>query len=496
MNQFIKEISPDILAILPVGLLLTDSAGNCMYANSAFEKLAGVESGQSLGKGWLQHLSQEDQKKSTGVTTGKAFEVGFVSFSETTYVRLTPAETADGLYCLTAENITEQRQTFATKGRAMKEDANRQQKMMQKMMDCTEAILYSVDEHGKITAFNHAASQAVQSRKGVSINVGDYWADIVSGESGLEKERMVMLLNHVLSGNSYKTVEDMLIAGGEAITYIVQASPIADEQKHIIGAVLCAHDITIRTRLQKEATEKTLLRNQELERWNQFYDTLLAVLAHDLRQPLAAIIMGADLVSYTKKELSAEELKVIMGNLRNTCKKSIELLQGLLYWVKSKKEDFSYKPEPFDLYGLINEANALFALDQQKKRIVLKNEISAGQTLHAHYQMTLFICRNLISNATKYAPVNSVIQIRSTIEEGKIILSVQDTGKGMSTEQLTRLFSINESGTDIDGIKGAGMALTIAYDMIKQMYGDIQVESIPGEGTTFYLSLPADPVHL
>lgn len=494
MNQFIKEKLPAIIASIPLGMLILNKAGDCIYANSAFERLSGLEAEQSQGSGWLRHIIAKDQEKTHSLREGGTVELTFAHLSGDICLRLTPTIINKGLYCCTAENITAQRQTTDAERSAIRKDARRQQKLMQKMLDCTDAILYSVDQDGKITAFNNAASKAIRLRKGVAIQIGDHWPDLVSGNSGLEKERMSMLLNLVLSGESYKTIEDMQTGDGEMITYSVQASPIFNEDHEVIGAVLCAHNITALTRLQKEAAEKVELRTQELDRWNQFYNMLLSVLAHDLRQPLSAIIMGADLITYTQRELSVVKFKTTMNNVRDTSKKSIELLQGLLYWVKSKKENFYYKPVPLNLSELVAEANSLFVGDQEQKGISLHNEVPVDHILYAHDQMILFICRNLISNATKHAHRNSAICVRSVVADGEITISVQDNGKGMSADEIGQLFSIKEYGAGAGNVEGAGMALTIVHDMVTQMNGRIRAESEPGKGTTFYMAFPAEPL--
>jgi PAS domain S-box-containing protein len=477
-------------------VLILDKKGNCTYANDSFEQLVGVQDRQALGRGWLRNIVAKDMEKIGRLCMGDGIEICFTCPFVTNWLRLTPTLVKADLYCCTAENITAERKEYTEEKLAIRENADHQKKIMQEILDSTAAILYSVDQHGKITAFNKAANQAIQSRKRVPIQLGDFWPDIVSGDSGLDRDKMTMLLKLVLSGQSYSTIEDVSISKGEKITYSVQASPMLDARGNIIGAVLCAHDITVLVRLQKEAAEKALLRAQELESWNKFYDMLLAVLAHDLRQPLSVIVMNANLVAYSQKALSVDRIKGLMSSLHNTCSKSIELLQGLLYWVKSKKETFSYKPIPLRLFDLIVEANGLFVHDQEKKDLSLKNEVSKDHILHAHHQMMLFVCRNLINNATKYAPHGSEIYVRSILSSKEVTLTVQDNGKGMSEKQLAGLFSIKGKETPDGGIKSAGMALTIAHDMIAQMNGRIWADSELGKGTTFHMAFPVDPSRL
>jgi len=163
--------------------------------------------------------------------------------------------------------------------------------------------------------------------------------------------------------------------------------------------------------VQKAYAEKTNARNLELENWNKFNDMLIAVLAHDLRQPFASIIMTSEMLKLPDDYLSEDDLQTIMFSLNDTASKSIELLEGLLLWVKSKKENFEYITQPLLLRDNIEEANGLYKQDQQNKHISISNQIPAEQVIYAHKQMQLFINRNLISNATKYSPDGGTIRI-------------------------------------------------------------------------------------
>ncbi|RZF61501.1 sensor histidine kinase [Sphingobacterium corticibacterium] len=368
----------------------------------------------------------------------------------------------------------------------IKKNVAHQQKLMQDLVDSTDAILYSVDLSGRITAFNKQANHAVRLRKGVDIQIGDHWLDIIDESTGLENSTLNMLLQKVLSGERHNTIVDILGKSGIKITYSVQASPIFDDTGAVNGAVLCAHDISILTNLQRDAAEKALSRAKELESWNKFYDMLLSVLAHDLRQPLSAIILTADVVLRAKKTLAEKDIKTLMEKLRDSSSKSIELLEGLLHWIKSQKEDFTHTPSPVTLSDLIHEANGLFLHDQQRKQVELNNDIPSDHIVYAHPQMLLFVCRNLIHNATKYAPANSIISVQSVKNDHEITISISDSGEGMSSEKLAQLFTIQKVDTNGRN-RGAGMALAICHDMVNQMNGQIYAESKPQQGTTFYL---------
>lgn len=235
------------------------------------------------------------------------------------------------------------------------------------------------------------------------------------------------------------------------------------------------------------------MQNTDSEIWSNFNNRLISIMAHDLRQPFSSIIMTAEMLKLTQKPLDQEEFNIIMEDLRDTASKSIELLDGLLYWVKSKKEGFEYTTQPLFLNDLINESNGLYVYDQQKKNINFSNCVPERQIIYAHKQMLQFINRNILSNATKYSPANATIKVTANATDEWITVAINDKGKGMTREQIYNLFNIQQMAKQDDHmLKGAGMALSICQDMIRQMNGRLWAESIPGEGTTFYYSLPLE----
>lgn len=243
--------------------------------------------------------------------------------------------------------------------------------------------------------------------------------------------------------------------------------------------------------VEKKMAKEIKARNQELENWSKFNDMLLSVLAHDLRQPFSSIIMTSQLLKLTNKALSEDELQLIVHDLHDTASKSVDLMEGILLWVQSKKDDFEYKTQPLLLEDSVNEANGMYEYDQKNKDIKFLNEIPESLIVDAHKHMLLFINRNLISNATKYSPTSGTIRVYSKIIGDEIIVGFEDQGPGMTPEQVNKLFKVyGLVNSDVTKLTGAGVALSLCYDMVQQMSGRIWVETAPGKGSTFFYALP------
>jgi K+-sensing histidine kinase KdpD len=227
--------------------------------------------------------------------------------------------------------------------------------------------------------------------------------------------------------------------------------------------------------------------------WKQdtFCQTLIAIWRMTCGNPSHPFVMTADVIKHTQRPLAADETHLIFEELSNTAAKSIKLLDGLLCWVKAKKENLAGKTQPLFLSDLIHEANGLYLYDQISKNITLYNVVPERQLIYAHKEMLQFINRNILSNATKYSQHGGIIGVTCTEDEDWITVAFTDRGNGMTADQLQTLFYLQDNGTQANGyLQSAGMAMSICKDMIAQMDGRIWAESAPGEGTTFYYSLP------
>lgn len=240
---------------------------------------------------------------------------------------------------------------------------------------------------------------------------------------------------------------------------------------------------------QRRLHELTLKQNTELQKTNHFNTMLISVIAHDVRQPFSTVVMLSSIFNKEVDLLGEEEKLEIMRELNGTAQNSLSFMDGLLEWIKSKKNGFEYHPEKLMLKALIDEANTFFQMGQEKKMINLELNIPAHISVYAHKQMLLFILRNMLNNATKFSPVGGLITVDLELKEHELVVSVKDQGAGMSQEKLDQLFTLAASDGEENQNHGAGLALSISYEMATIMNAKIHARSDLGQGTVFFLTL-------
>jgi len=240
-----------------------------------------------------------------------------------------------------------------------------------------------------------------------------------------------------------------------------------------------------KTQLQNEAfSEQT----KYLENVNNVKDKLFSIVSHDLKDSLSSINGFIDLLK--DGSLSREEFDNLIPELSENANNASLLLFNLLNWSKSQMQSLEPKPSLFDVQEVFETKIKLIEQRMESKGIDLVNH-SLKDFAYADKSMFEIIVQNLLANALKFCKNGDTITISNYISNGSCIVSIADTGIGISKDNIKKLFndsSFSTLGTDNE--KGTGLGLSISKELVELNYGRIWVESTQGEGSTFYVELP------
>ncbi|MEI7490837.1 MAG: ATP-binding protein [Bacteroidota bacterium] len=250
------------------------------------------------------------------------------------------------------------------------------------------------------------------------------------------------------------------------------------------------------TRLEATVSERTReleLSQQKLQDSNAAKDNFFSIIAHDLKSPFNVILGMLDLLTTEYSEYSDEERQMMLKRLKSASTRTIDLLENLLTWARAQRGLLPYSPEKIDLLDVIHENVLLFESALLSKDILLTQTGEKEMMVMADLNMITTIVRNLISNAIKFTfPGGSITINVSSRNSEEALVSVKDTGFGMSPETLDNLFKIEKRmvarGTNNE--MGTGLGLILSKDFIVKNNGKIWVNSEEGSGSCFYFSLP------
>lgn len=233
--------------------------------------------------------------------------------------------------------------------------------------------------------------------------------------------------------------------------------------------------------LREQAEEATLMREQ-----------VLAVVSHDLRNPLATILMATGLLA--KAEVPDERRKnppKAFAMIQRAAERMHRLIEDLLDFASIQVGQLAITRMPREPTTLVKEAIATFEHLAQEKSLHLESEVEAGlSTLYCDRDRIIQVFSNLMSNAFKVTTSGGSITLRARANEREVLFVVSDTGPGIAEEDLQHLFERHWRSRE-PGYKGTGLGLHIAKGIVEAHGGRIWVESTLGQGATFFFTVPA-----
>ena len=229
---------------------------------------------------------------------------------------------------------------------------------------------------------------------------------------------------------------------------------------------------------------------------NRAKSSFLANMSHELRTPLSAVIGYSEMLEEEAEELGQDGLLKDLGKIKSNAKHLLGLINDVLDLSKVEADKMETYAEDIDVEAFVRDAagtvEALVAKKGNRLVLDLSEGLAVARTDATKLRQCLF---NLMSNAAKFTEAGTII-LRAHREPGangdRLVLSVQDTGIGMSPEQVERLFQrfvqADDSTTRKYGGTGLGLALTKAFTQL--LGGDVTVTSEVGNGTCFTLVVP------
>ena len=236
--------------------------------------------------------------------------------------------------------------------------------------------------------------------------------------------------------------------------------------------------------------------NEELKATLNNRDKMYSVIAHDLRSPMASIRMVLNLVvASTSPDLVGPELYELLDKANRESEEVHDLLDNLLKWTKSQTGRLNVVLQDLDLNDIVPGVVEIFEMIAQTKRIKLDYQAPAEPMLvNADNDMLKTVIRNFLSNAIKFSPEDSSIEILMTRDGDYAKVSVRDHGVGIAADRIDTIFHKGETTYGTGGEEGSGLGLQLCQDFARKNGGDCMVESVEGEGSTFSVLIPLKKV--
>ena len=250
---------------------------------------------------------------------------------------------------------------------------------------------------------------------------------------------------------------------------------------------------------RKKAEEEIIQKNKELLKVNTEKDKFFSIIAHDLRGPLSGFMGLSHIMAEELNDLSMDEIQQIAEAMKTSAIKLSGLVENLLEWAKMQQGLIFFEPKLMELLPVARECGATLSEYSNNKRIDITYNIPDNIEVFADNNMLQSIIRNLISNAVKYTHEGGKVSVSAkSAFDNRIEVAVKDTGIGMNPTMIDHLFrpdlQSNRKGTF--GEPSSGLGLMLCKEFIEKHGGGIWVESVEGDGSVFYFTIPAKIVPL
>ncbi len=271
---------------------------------------------------------------------------------------------------------------------------------------------------------------------------------------------------------------------GELIEGDLSASIIYDEKGNQIASVGIFKDLRERLRIQRELQkmQEALLQSEKLAAMGR----LTSQIAHELNNPIYGIMNTLELL---KTEIPPEsKRRRILELSLSEIQRLSEMLRNMLSFSKPEEE----KRRPVKIDELIE--GILLMMEKQMRELNIHVETSFDPSIPeimASTNQMRQVMLNIFKNAKEAMPKGGTLSVRTSKEDNRLMIQIQDTGIGIPEEIRAKIFEA--FFTTKQKVKGVGLGLSVCYGIIKDHGGDIKVESEEGKGTTFAISLPLEP---
>jgi PAS domain S-box-containing protein len=256
----------------------------------------------------------------------------------------------------------------------------------------------------------------------------------------------------------------------------------------VYGLIIHIEDVTERISREKLLERK----NDELQQINATKDKFFSIISHDLRSPFTALLGFSEMLK-EDKNITHERTRFLVNSLHSAIKNQFQFLENLLNWarIQSGKQEFNITE--VNLGQVISHVLKVTSPASNPKNIRITTScIPEEIKLYSDFQGLTSVLSNLVFNSIKFTNPGGTVLIKAEQIVESTMISVEDNGIGIAPDKIAKLFRLDKSvttpGTNME--KGSGMGLILVKEIVDHLGGRIEVESTPGEGSVFRVTIP------
>ena len=377
--------------------------------------------------------------------------------------------------------VSEQLAQF-TRRIAAQEEVRKRSAQSAAILEAALDAVVSMDAHGRVSGWNAAAERLFGHARADA--VGRDMAELIIPPKLRDAHRNGMARFIATRRQQYmnrRLEMTALRSDGTEFPVELTITQLPGEEPPVFTGFL--RDLTERTRIEEERLR--LL--GEAERAARQREHVLAVVSHDLRNPLGAIVLSAGLLAGRG---DSEPLRKQLGTIQRAAGRMERLIDDLLDMASIQSGRLSIEPANTDVVEIIGETSDAFEPAAQTDGISIRRVLPrAPITVRCDRHRIVQALSNILGNAVKYTGSGDTITVSARIEGRDVIVTIADTGPGIGDDELPHIFDPYWT-VSRHGKKGTGLGLFITKGIVEAHGGRIWATSAIGVGTTFHVALP------
>ena len=489
-----------VLSSIGDGVIAADSNSRITYLNRVAEELTGWSLAEAKGKPLetvFQILNEETRKQVENpairaIKEGVIFGLANHTLLVTRDGKEIPIDDSGAPIkdektgqlvgaVLVFREITERRRAERTQG------------LLAAIVESAEDAIISKNLDGIIESWNRGAERLFEYRADEAI--GHSIKLIIPANRHHEED---LILNRLRRGERIEHFETVRVTkSGRLVDIDLTVSPVRNRSTEIIGASKIARDISKRKRLEQERAEllkELQIALEQARTANVAKDEFMAQVSHEIRTPLHSILGWIDVLRSVDYE--REQTIRAIDSIDRSAHVQVKMVEDLIDLSKIIKGKMHLQPRPLQITEVIDQAvdTVRPAADAKSIKIDTKIDTTEG-TISGDPDRLLQILWNLLSNAVKFTPNGGNIEVKATVSDDHLRLSITDSGIGIDPEFLPFVFDRFSQASAGKGSRntGLGLGLAIVRYFVELHGGSVAANSVGlGKGSTFTIILPAN----
>ena len=503
---FSKEKFETLALLAPIGIYVVDLDGNNLFVNKKWQELAGLSQADASGYGWVKAIYHEDldgvkESWADFIAQKSPFikEYRFINnktniirnvLGMATELKGSNQETSGFIGIVQDITIAKQlRETLELDNRTLSESISLQAAKLltqQTMLSqaCSMANLgyweLSLDQNTSIE-WSAEYKRIFDVDEEMESSDPRYFLQYTHPDDVEHLKEASLNAIRNLGKTSY---EYRILSAKGNLKYIREQINTQLEDGKVNKVFGVTQDISYLKQAEIKL-ESSLAKEKNL---NELKSKFISMASHEFRTPLTTILSSAELVGMYKEKIDQEKIDKFTGRIISSVNDLRAILEDFLSLEKLESGSSRYEPQPTNFREFIN--SILLKINTGNSNHEINFEYRGPETINIDTHLLKNVLINMLSNAKKYSPNREKIDlIIHTISNG-LTITIKDRGIGIPLKDQENLFTRFYRASNVTGIKGTGLGLTIVKRYLSLMHGTINYVSKPGEGTTFTIDIP------